>query len=41
MVRGNVLVEVLSELLTELASETHPTPAVHLAHQLMHQTTML
>ena len=27
MVRGNVLVEVLSDLLTELASETHPTPA--------------
>ena len=27
MVRGNVLVEVLSDLLTELTSETHPTPA--------------
>ena len=27
MVRGNVLVEVLTDLLTELASETHPTPA--------------
>ena len=27
LVRGNVLVDLLSELLTELASETHPTPA--------------
>jgi hypothetical protein len=27
LVRGNALVDLLSELLTELASETHPTPA--------------
>lgn len=27
MVRGNELVSILNELLTELASETHPTPA--------------
>lgn len=27
LVRGNALVEILKELLTELAKETHPTPA--------------
>jgi len=27
LVRGNTLVEILKELLTELAKETHPTPA--------------
>ena len=33
LVRGNALVDLLSELLTELASETHPTHQTHLIHR--------